>query len=422
LLGPLGDLGGARTRWEEAGFSFSLTYIGEVLGNASGGVRRGTIYEGRLDAQFDLDLDKALGWSGATIHTNFYQIHGTGLSRYYLANLLVASGIEALPSTRLYELWFEQKLLEGKLAVRAGQLAADTEFLVSQYAGLFVNSTFGWPGITAANLPSGGPAYPLATPGIRLKMQPTDDVAILLGLFNGDPAPEGPGDPQRRNRTGTSFELDDPPLFIGEAQASYNQGKGASGLPGTVKLGAWHHFGRFSDQSRDVLGASLADPNGSGLAARLRGNDGVYAVLDQLVYRFAGDGDQGIGLFARASASPSDRNLISFYADGGVTFKGLLPSRPDDTFGISVGYAQISESVRRLDRENVLFSGEAQPIRSSEAVLEVTYQAQIVPGWTVQPDFQYVFRPGGNVVNPRDPNGGRIKDAAVFGVRSSIRY
>src|SRR5215210_5470595 len=58
---------------------------------------------------------------------------------------MTASGIEALPSTRLYELWLEQKFFDDKVALRAGQLAADTEFLVSQYATVFVNATFGWP-------------------------------------------------------------------------------------------------------------------------------------------------------------------------------------------------------------------------------------------------------------------------------------
>jgi porin len=441
-LGPLGDLWGTRTALEKAGVTFSLTYIGETLGNSSGGLRRGSIYEGRLDAQFDADLEKLLGWSGATFHTNAYQIHGHGLTRYYVGNLMTASGIEALPSTRLYELWLEQKLFNDKVAVRVGQLAADTEFLVSQYATLFVNATFGWPAITGINLPSGGPAYPLATPAARVKWSPTDEFSLLAAIFNGDPA--GPArflddpDPQRRNRNGTDFRLSDPAFLIAEGAYAYNQGKDATGLPGTIKLGAWAHLGRrFNDQRLDDTGLSLADSSTSGVARRLRGDAGVYAVVDQMIYRVPDTTDQGIGVFARVSASPSDRNLISFYADGGVTFKGMIPGRPDDTFGVSVGYAQISDQARKLDRDARLFAaagainpdtgeysytGGALPVRSSEALIEVTYQAQIIPGWTVQPDFQYVFRPGGNVSNPRDPNGTPIKDAAIFGLRTTIRY
>ena len=120
-----------------------------------------------------------------------------------------------------------------------------------------------------------------------------------------------------------------------------------------------------------------------------------------------------------------------------MTFKGLIPGRADDTFGVSFGHAQISERTRKRDRDTRLFAaagaidpemgeynytGGALPVRSSEALIEVTYQAQIVPGWTVQPDFQYIFRPGGNVSNPRDPNGAAVKNTAVFGLRTTIRY
>src|SRR4051812_40603281 len=98
--------GGLKTlndRLADWGIALSATYIGEALGNASGGVRRGAIYEGRLDFGVDVDLEKRAGWGGATLHANFYQIHGSGLSRDYIGNLMLVSGIEALPATRLYE-------------------------------------------------------------------------------------------------------------------------------------------------------------------------------------------------------------------------------------------------------------------------------------------------------------------------------
>jgi porin len=427
-LGPFGDPGGFRADLQGRGITYSFTYIGETFGVASGGQRRGGIYEGRLDGQLDLDLDKLLGWKGATFHTNFYQIHGHGLSRYYLGNLFTTSSIEALSSTRLFELWVEQKLLDDKLAIRVGQLAADTEFLTSQYGGLFVNATYGWPAITGSNLPSGGPAYPLATPGARVKWQATDQLTLMGAIFNGDPAGNGPGDPQINNPSGTEFRLRDPAFLIGEAAYSYNQGKDDTGLPGTIKLGAWHHLGRFDDQrfaapTPEAPALLLADPSSSGVARRLRGDSGIYAVFDQLIYREAGSKDQGLGMFARVSASPNDRNLISFYADGGLTYKGLFPNRPDDTMGVSVAYARISSAARAFDADTAYFNPDTfNPIRSSEAMLEVTYQAQIVPGWTVQPDFQYIRRPGANVLNPRASSPEVVKDAAIVGLRTTIRY
>ena len=83
-----GGLKRLNDRLAEWGIVLNATYIGETLGNASGGVRRGAVYEGRLDVGTDIDLDKAVGWSGAVLHANFFQIHGQGLSRYYVNNLM----------------------------------------------------------------------------------------------------------------------------------------------------------------------------------------------------------------------------------------------------------------------------------------------------------------------------------------------
>jgi hypothetical protein len=58
---------------------------------------------------------------------------------------------------------------------------------------------------------------------------------------------------------GLNFRLRDPPLLLGEVQHQYNQDKAAPGLAGTVKLGAWYHFGKLDDEHFDVDGKSLAD-------------------------------------------------------------------------------------------------------------------------------------------------------------------
>ena len=56
------------------------------------------------------------------------------------------------------------------------------------------------------------------------------------------------------------------------------------------------------------------------------------------------------------------------------------------------------------------YTGPALPVRSSEALLQATYQAQIIPGWTIQPDFQYVIRPSGGIPTTRDPNWDRDQE------------
>ena len=108
-----------------------------------------------------------------------------------------------MPTTRLSEVWLEQSFAGGKASLKVGQLAADSEFFFSELSTMFLQSD--WPTIAAVNLPSGGAAYPLSTPGVRLKVDPVKNVSLLLAVLNGDPAGPGPGDEQLRNRYGLNF-------------------------------------------------------------------------------------------------------------------------------------------------------------------------------------------------------------------------
>jgi porin len=65
-----------------------------------------------------------------------------------------------------------------------------------------------------------------------------------------------------------------------------------------------------------------------------------------------------------------------------------------------------------FDRDLFAFTGELGPIRDFEANLELTYAAQVIPGWTVQPDFQYIWH----------PNGDARRNAMVVGGRSIWRF
>ena len=422
-----GDLGGVRTRLADLGITFGLTETSEVFGNPTGGVRQGVIYEGLSQFGVGLDAEKAFGLTGGTFNVTGYQIHGRGLSLNNLANNLnTVSGIEALRGTLLFELWYEQVLLDKKLAIRVGQLAADQEFTLSQYAGLFLNHTFGWSTFPSADLPSGGPSYPLATPGLRVKYIPRDDVSLLAAVFNGDPAGPGFGSgfPQARDPSGTAFRLRDGVFAIAEVQYGLNQGDNATGLPGTYKFGAYFNSQNFADQRRNASGPTLANPTGvstNAVGRNRRGNYSLYAVADQLVWRKPGTKGDGAGVFVRVMGAPGDRNLVNFYADAGVTYKGLIDGRDSDTVGLAVGYARISDTASKSDADTARFIGGAYPIRRSETVLEVTYQAQVAPWWQIQPTAQYLFNLNGGVPNPQNP-AKRLGDAAAFGLRTTVTF
>jgi carbohydrate-selective porin OprB len=103
--GPLRRLDDALKTY---GIRPSFSYTSDVFGNPSGGIRRGGIYESRLDCGIEANLGKLVGWSDAKFHANVINSNGDGLSREYLGNLMTVSNIEALSHTRLYELWIEQ--------------------------------------------------------------------------------------------------------------------------------------------------------------------------------------------------------------------------------------------------------------------------------------------------------------------------
>jgi porin len=397
------DVGGARQALAKAGIGVGGYYYGETFYNW-GGFDQGGEYDGVLELYINADMHKLGLWRGLCFFTNGYQIHGNSITAANIGSLMPVSNLEATDATRLFELWFEQTLIKDKLTVKFGQLAADAEFVISEGGGYFLNGTWGWPSITAADLPSGGPAYPLATPGVRVAINPNEKLGLMVAVYNGDPAPDcAKEDPQRCNPHGLDFELDDPPLLMVEGKYSYNP----NGLAGTVKIGGWNHFGTFNHQRFDSGGALIAVTGNDGRP--LDHDWGLYGIIDQLVWRVPGSEEaKGVGVFARFIGAPADRNLVDFYFDGGVTFTGMFRRRPNDALAVGFAYTNISDQVSAFDVD----FGEPAP-RNYESLVEICYTYQINDGWSIQPNFQYIWQPGGS---------SGVDDATVVGARTTIGF
>ena len=131
----------------------------------------------------------------------------------------------------------------------------------------------GWPMVPSADLYAGGPAYPLSSLGVRLRVRPSENLTLLGGVFQDNP-PGGPFNDDSQllgsTRWGGNFNLRTGALIIAEAQYAINQpSNGAarhrrpkpSGLPGAYKIGAWFDTAPFQSQQFDNTGLSLAGPN-----------------------------------------------------------------------------------------------------------------------------------------------------------------
>ncbi|SRR5579883_2509547 len=439
LLSPsrtnlLGDMGGLRTALGKYGLTLTLLDLNEAFGNASGGIKQSANYNGYTVMGLALDTQKGFGWDGGTANISAFQIRGRNLSSTNLLNLQTYSGIAADPTTRLWEVWYQQSFLNGKMDVKVGQQSLDNEFIVSQGSSLFINTMMGWPMVPSADLYAGGPAYPLSSLGVRLRANPVGPLTLLAGVFQDNP-PGGPFDDDSQLRGSSAWGGNflhvgsTGALLIAEAQYAVNQpsagdiddGQHAAGLPGTYKIGAWFDTAPFPSPRFDATGLSLADPTSSGLAQMEDTNFSLYAVADQMIWRPSADGAQALGLFTRIMAAPDDRNAIGFSVNGGATLKAPFEGRDNDTFGAGFGVARVSSYASALAQDAVYFTGAPTPIPSVETFVELTYQCQITPWWQLQPDFQYVFRPGGGIPNPDNPTL-RIGDESIFGLRSSITF
>lgn len=420
----LGGMGGVRPWLDERGVTLTLQETSELLGNVSGGTRRGLAYDGATQFGLSVDMSKALGLTGGQFFVDALQIHGRGVTASNLSTLQSASGVEAEATTRLWELWYQQSFGDA-WDVKVGQQSLDQEFIVSQYANTFLNATFGWPVLPAADLPAGGPAYPLSSLGVRARYKLGDAVTILGGIFDGNPAP-GSGDPQRLNGSGTRLNLHDGLFAIGELQYAIGQKpaagapSGSGALPGTYKIGFWYGNARVADQRDGTDGRSLADPASNGQPRLRHGNFSVYAVADQMVWRPSPDSARSIGVFARVMGAPGDRNAVDFSANAGVVLKAPFVGRDNDSAGLALGYADIGSHASAFDRDTAAATP-GYPVRTAETVVEATYQYQVAPWWVVQADLQYFFRPGGGVPNP-GAGGARIGNEAVGGVRTVLTF
>ena len=372
---------GEFTTWgNDKGIDIFLDYSAEVMSNVTGGERTGTGYNGLSSFGLDADLGQALGWEGTTLRVSGMDLHGSGIASR-VGDMMGVSSIEGYGSARLYESWLEKSFEAQSLSLRAGMLLADEEFATLDTASPFLNATFGWPEFISMNTVNTGPAFYVPALGGRLYWEPSEAFYAQLGVFDGDSFDSPDGD-DSVNRHGLHWELGDGQGTIVMAEAGYRWNtENDDSLPGTAKLGVWHHSGSFDDFS----GGSAHD-----------GTQGIYASAEQMVYREYGD--QGLALFARVGFAPEDRSEVEHSFQIGANYIGLIPGRDIDSFGLGLSHATISGDL---------------PGRTSETVIEAAYEYIMSDEFTIQPSVQWVRDPGAT---------GELDDALVFGLRTNLSF
>lgn len=404
----LGDWGGLRTNLAARGVEFEFLYSGGVAANLDGGLRRGSVYEGAFLLMLDLDSEKLAGYPGGKLHAGSIQVHGKRFSENYVGDLNQVSLLDYAHGFRLWELWYEQTFCEGKVALKAGQLAIDRDFLTPDYYSsfgqfAFLNQTFFYPtmAFNVFDQPGFPPgrhglaSTPYGAPGVRLRVDLTPKYYAQAGVYDGNPD---------RSYTGTRLHLDRQEGALAYFEVGYrlNQAKEATGAPGSYKVGGYYHTDEFYDTYEATRWAvdSQIFP-GTPLPSAHNGNYGLYFLADQMLWREQGREDparQGLIAFGRVAGAPADRNLAQWGLDGGLVYRGLIPSRDWDTLGVGLSYLRISDELRRGQQDvNALYGDGTVPVADGEGALELNYRIQITPWWVLQLSSQRVFHPGGRV-------------------------
>jgi len=94
---------------------------------------------------------------------------------------------------------------------------------------------------------------------------------------------------------------------------------------------------------------------------------------------------------------------MNFYIDGGLNYKGLITTRDNDVLGVAFAYGHLNNNPE--DNEGSSFPG-------YEMVFEATYQMELTPWLSFQPDLQYVIHPSGT----------DIANALVLGVQATVSF
>jgi len=377
-----GDWGGVRTDLSGRGVTVEVVLKADVLSNLSGGIKRGTKYMDNWDFKLNADADKLWGWKNTTAFVQLISNHGGKLNATHVGSFMGVDNIEVnTNTTKWLHAWLERSFFDGKFSLLAGLYPLDSQFYVTDASAVFLHPSAGMAAEVAQTGVNGPSIFPTSSFGFRAMWQPTAKYYFQAALVDGVP-----GDPNNPHGTHIRFDRGDGTLAIME-----------TGFRPAVEIskyavGYWRYTPRFDD---------LADTDSSGNPVR-RVNRGAYFLAEQTVFREKDDSAQGLALFFRYGVANGDVNTLDYSSSLGLRYKGLLPGRDQDEFGILLTRGHAGAK---------FMQAAATPLASNETAFEITYRARIASWLAIQPTVQRIVNPG------FDP---ALGDAWIAGARFEI--
>lgn len=327
------------------------------VNNLSGGIQQGS----SLLALFDMSATYATenGFlKNTSFHLHLLKTAGKGASENFIGDVQVASNIEGRYTLFVYELLIRHKI--GNWMISAGMHDLNSEFMLSNYAGDFINSSFGIMPSVSLNVPVS--IFPATTFGGLISYS-QGNFDVLLGFYN------------------LNYE------FFEEETFHFNNHFYQRGFLGVAEM----HY-RWFNNNKQVAefrwGGYLKkcnEPNRENMPAECVNqlNYGFFVIGDFNLMKFTSGST--IGAFVQAGLAPQSINWASQYIGGGFSYRCTPRKYFPEQIGIAVGSVELNEF------QNDGFVNTNQ----SETVIEATATIPLTQRIKLQPDVQYILSPSG---------------------------
>ncbi len=385
------------------GFNDKLSDIGIELGlsvtniyqqNVHGGIsthRRAGRYSGSYDLELSADMQKLLGFEGASlyVHTEGWWSKSEGIDGPSVGSVFGVNG-DAMPRNSMVvtELWYQQSMFDGTFLLRVGKMditggfechgcpvAFDSSLFANDETAQFLNSAL----VNNPTIPF--PDHALGIAGFYSPIERWYLSAAVVDAQNDF----------RETGFKTTFCGEDYFFYIFETGITPQIDSSKGPLQGVYRVGIWN-------DPQPKANSDYADAGKS-----YRDDVGFYLSCDQMLIKENADLEdcQGLGAFFRYGYADSKKNDITNFWSFGFQYQGLIESRDDDVLG--AGFAQ------------GFFSNKASMTYKDdyESTVEAYYNAQVAPWLNISPSIQYITNPGG---------AGTASDAMVLGVRAVINF
>lgn len=313
----------------EYGISISAEYIGELwaLENQS----KIEMYNPNvINGEILFDLDKLIGIPNSEFEIYTLSMFGKDPNEDFASQQGITN-IGAYNTSKIFQCFYEQNILDNRLQFIVGLLDVNSEFDVKFSAKNFINPSHGI-GIDWSQSGANGPSiFPTASLGARVRFLHKGNIVMQFAILDGIP-----GD--TANPNGTQIILNENDGLMVAGTIYHLHGESLLELPDNVYpenfeqtgIGFWYYTDKYSHVVSNIT------------------NWGIYFVFEQDAY-VESNTSQGLSFFGRFGIADDKYNEVDYFIGLGGVYKGLIVGRDNDYLGLAIANAHNSFEYRTLN-------------------------------------------------------------------------